>query len=720
MLEQNGFIRWHKDLKLMAGGTYRGVNNYLNIQIHKRRCICGYLYEEHDRTYTGKNNYKNVTKHHFVQATYIRADGETNDEFEQAKELLNSFENRYGERIKVIVGGKYMSEGINLKYVQSVHIINPWHNLIQIEQTVGRGVRLCSHASMDDVESMSVKIFKYISIPPQAKLPDEWNLTGLISYLQEEGDLKLDKVTFNNKTTWDKNMLISNPSTWLSSDEFIYARALDKDMNIKQTERLLQQMSVDCYLNHDANINFPGDVDGSRQCNYGPCDYDCSTNFPKKITDKNIDTDTYTTYFMDPKVKSTELLIGQIFQTNWAFSLDSLLYMLNSNQSNKSNKSNKIDPDIVYLTLDKMLGDPPRTKPTPIIDKFGRHGHLIFRHPYYIFQPDEVLDENIPMYFREIPSAGIKSAISLSDILVVPKITLPSKSTLKLKPLKEKVGLPDEITPIAERDISPTRFTNTIENDLVVAKDNDMLTLSQKLDFYSFKQHYYVIKSRIEQLYTSNKNSSSTAKFILSYYLNNFIIANTNTKYDDNDIAKFNATGTWIYYIEDNGYQAFDGTHWSKVSPDTHPDIFSKIIKNKPNLKRLEKDVSDDFFGHINDDNLQNKKKFKIYDIKTETDKIRKKKYSEEIDQKSKNRGRVCSNFKLNEIKDFFKRLDIDLPKNIHNETLCWQIENELRKKDLSDKKFTWFLNFYDFRRKFPIKASPEFSDTIYKLYTKN
>lgn len=57
--------------------------------------------------------------------------------------------NANGDDIRVILGSPKVSEGIDFKNVRQIHILDPWYNMSRIEQIIGRGLRTCSHSSLD-------------------------------------------------------------------------------------------------------------------------------------------------------------------------------------------------------------------------------------------------------------------------------------------------------------------------------------------------------------------------------------------------------------------------------------------------------------------------------------------------------------------------------------------------------------------------------------------
>ena len=66
----------------------------------------------------------------------------------------------YKKLIKVVIVTLAGSEGIDLKCIRQVHIVDPWYNIFRIEQLIGRAVRTCSHKKLPFKKS-NVEIFLY-------------------------------------------------------------------------------------------------------------------------------------------------------------------------------------------------------------------------------------------------------------------------------------------------------------------------------------------------------------------------------------------------------------------------------------------------------------------------------------------------------------------------------------------------------------------------------
>lgn len=148
-------------------------------------------------------------------------------------DFFNQDENAMADYIQVVMGTKQTKEGITLKNIRQIHVVQPEWNYADISQAVARGVRVNSHrALLEKLESIHVAIYQHVSIPVVDSVPD--------------ADYSID------------------------IDQ--YRRSEIKDMNIKMVERHLITSSWDCYLNKDRNT---GTIPNSRECEYQKCDYTC-------------------------------------------------------------------------------------------------------------------------------------------------------------------------------------------------------------------------------------------------------------------------------------------------------------------------------------------------------------------------------------------------------------------------------------------------------------
>jgi hypothetical protein len=97
------------------------------------------------------------------------------------------------------------SEGIDLKNIRQVHIMEPWYNMNRIEQIIGRARRNCSHMELP-LEKRNVQVFLHATM-----LPDDVE----------------------------------------SMDMYLYRLSEKKSINIGKITRLLKAASIDCLLNKE-------------------------------------------------------------------------------------------------------------------------------------------------------------------------------------------------------------------------------------------------------------------------------------------------------------------------------------------------------------------------------------------------------------------------------------------------------------------------------------
>ena len=79
---------------------------------------------------------------------------------EEHRKIFNKYENRYAKIIKIILISPAGTEGITLRNVRQVHIVEPYWNEVRIEQIIGRAHRYCVHEDLP-MDERIVDIFRY-------------------------------------------------------------------------------------------------------------------------------------------------------------------------------------------------------------------------------------------------------------------------------------------------------------------------------------------------------------------------------------------------------------------------------------------------------------------------------------------------------------------------------------------------------------------------------
>jgi hypothetical protein len=111
-----------------------------------------------------------------------------------------------GTRVRAIIGSKVTAEGLDLKCIRQVHILDGWYHLNRIEQIIGRGVRFCSHTVLRDMGLRNCLIYLHALAVPEYE----------------------------------------------TADLYVYRLAVRKALPIGRVTRLLKINAWDCMLNYDA------------------------------------------------------------------------------------------------------------------------------------------------------------------------------------------------------------------------------------------------------------------------------------------------------------------------------------------------------------------------------------------------------------------------------------------------------------------------------------
>lgn len=150
----------------------------------------------------------------------------------KARNTFNSFDNRNGSLLKIILGTRSIMEGVSFKNVKQVHITDPWWNEARIEQILARAVRFCSHSNLP-LEEQYTDIFRHYSILPN--IPDD----DVESMLTNTFGKSFKNFKNFAKSTIEQRMAISSGKKYQINNEF---------------EEILKEVAYDCNLNTKGNI----------------------------------------------------------------------------------------------------------------------------------------------------------------------------------------------------------------------------------------------------------------------------------------------------------------------------------------------------------------------------------------------------------------------------------------------------------------------------------
>jgi hypothetical protein len=359
LLEANGYTPWGRSTPLFSKGPLAWGRQCSKCN-RKEGGHPGFNYEEPE----SKHNHK------FAPAFYaLLTASDVNTVEKQSLPLspnntavinaARDVTNKDGARIKVVVGSQVAGEGLDLRAIREVHILEGWFHLSKEEQIVGRGIRYCSHNFLPR-EQRNCTIHLYVNSFPHSV----------------------------NKET---------------IDQYTYRTAMNKAVRIGNISRALKRGAADCNLNREAilvsglsNINIIdsqgnrrnidiNDRDYTPSCDWIRCSYTCkpSLNLSNKVELPD-DNSTY-----------------DMFAARFAEQM--LLYKLRSAFKDQPwyhwTKLQEIFKDIPKETLTGLLLRVINNQ-SIIFENGNMKGHIIYRNNLFLFQPNKIQDTSIPIAFR--------------------------------------------------------------------------------------------------------------------------------------------------------------------------------------------------------------------------------------------------------------------------------------------------------------------------------
>ena len=385
---------------------------------------------------------------HPAKYTIISGDAVFSPTNEEDIKYITSEDNKYGERVKIVIISKAGAEGLDFRNIRQIHIMESWYNMNRIEQIIGRGVRNLSHCSLP-FEERNVEIFLHSSVLPSR--PEEECADTYIYRTAETKAIQIGKITRILKET-SVDCMLNIGQTNFSVEKL---NSLVENQNIKIRISSEGGEEIDYII---------GDKPYTDMCDYmNNCEYKCRVPPEVKVIDFNdpefvADKSTFGLEFIsDNNAKIIERIRG-LFKERPFYTRKNLIDSLNSQ---------KVYPlEQIYSSLTYLI----KNKNEYLIDKYERLGNLVNKGNIYSFQPIEITDENISIYERDAPIEYKRNELSLqvpTDFKehdmpsLQPSVSLQSASEpTNLAENKEVDNLP--ITTVISR--KKDRVTQIIDN----------------------------------------------------------------------------------------------------------------------------------------------------------------------------------------------------------------------------------------------------------------
>lgn len=225
--------------------------------------LCLQIYGLIWNTASDKNSLQKSKKRRFTIITGTSTSGdslESPDKIQQFLDVHNSPENVGAEISQVVIGSRVLRLGMTIKNTKKVHIVYPHWNVSSNNQAESRAIRL-EALNFFPPEEREVQVYLHVAVRPGSTKIDR-------------GDGSSIKVDLNQERGGK-----------LPIDLRIMAIAEEKIKASAPIQRIVQEVSYDCVLMYRRNV-LATDEDGSAECNYGKCNYQCDGIPPPDMAQK--------------------------------------------------------------------------------------------------------------------------------------------------------------------------------------------------------------------------------------------------------------------------------------------------------------------------------------------------------------------------------------------------------------------------------------------------
>jgi len=139
-------------------------------------------------------------------------------------------------RLCVLLGSSASAEGITLRNVRNVYILEPYWNAGRIDQVIGRAIRLNSHDKLPPEDrNVTVKIYMSVFTPEQSSTADADKAPNIVAIRRNDTSTKYYETG-------------EGQESFMTSDEVLYNLSYQKGRIAKNISTILKQAAVDCEI----------------------------------------------------------------------------------------------------------------------------------------------------------------------------------------------------------------------------------------------------------------------------------------------------------------------------------------------------------------------------------------------------------------------------------------------------------------------------------------
>jgi hypothetical protein len=283
-------------------------------------------------------------------------------------DIFNAKENKFGDYIRVIIGSHIVGEGISFKHIRRMYVLTPSWNNGTTEQAIARAIRYKSHNDL----------------PPNMRT---------VSILRVAAEPIID---------------VTSKAKLESIDMQMYKISEDKDIVIKQVERLMKETAVDCALNRSRNL-LSTDLPNTKECDYMEnCEYQCDLVDERYyhsnwVGDRIVDT--YNLYYAEKEINIVKKAVKEAFQYKFAYDFEELYIRISGDIKN-------IPAIVLARALESMI-----TNNEKVLNKYGLINYLREDRNLFFLVDDPLSSSLFTSYYYSSKPVPEENINEFEDIL---------------------------------------------------------------------------------------------------------------------------------------------------------------------------------------------------------------------------------------------------------------------------------------------------------------
>lgn len=179
--------------------------------------------------------------------------------------IFSNKRNRDGDVINLMLLSGAGAEGLDLRNVRHIHIMEPYWNYGRIKQIIARAVRYLSHVDFDDLSQRTVQPYIYLSDYPESFVREHatHNMSTKKGDSSGQSQENSSSLTFPEKKTSRSVKKLSKRETEKTTDVHLYTSSIKKNIINNRFYAAMLEASIDCSIHIQKS---PDDVKKKINC----------------------------------------------------------------------------------------------------------------------------------------------------------------------------------------------------------------------------------------------------------------------------------------------------------------------------------------------------------------------------------------------------------------------------------------------------------------------